>query len=200
MTIHHTNRYRDASTASILAEREAWAWDLAELDAALAANHGSWSFPAESRTFILAIIEDADQELARRSRLRHLPTAPAWPEAPADRRAEYAELKRRVALVDFIVAHTGVTFAPAGKDELRALCPFPDHADRDPSFFVNTSKQLWHCFGCSRGGDIYTFVMAWFGHDCFGAAADAVAAWAGPPPRARRSPRLGLRCREVRHA
>jgi len=38
--------------------------------------------------------------------------------------------------------------------EWRARCPLPDHEDRFPSFFANPGKNVWRCFGCSRGGDV----------------------------------------------
>ncbi len=41
---------------------------------------------------------------------------------------------------------------------LRASCPFPDHADRTPSFHVNPHKNIFHCFGCSRGGRAVRFL------------------------------------------
>jgi len=37
------------------------------------------------------------------------------------------------------------------------LCPF--HNEKTPSFSVSQSKQMYHCFGCGVGGNVYTFIM-----------------------------------------
>jgi len=39
----------------------------------------------------------------------------------------------------------------------QGLCPF--HAEKTPSFSVNVDKQLFHCFGCKAGGNIFNFIM-----------------------------------------
>jgi len=54
------------------------------------------------------------------------------------------------------IASQYTTLKRRGKRNV-GLCPF--HSERTPSFTVDDEKQLFHCFGCGAGGDIFTLVM-----------------------------------------
>lgn len=64
-------------------------------------------------------------------------------------------LKASVDLVEVVTQH-GVKLTRKGANWF-ALCPF--HVESSASFCVNPRAQLWHCFGCGAGGDVFTFVQ-----------------------------------------
>ena len=65
-----------------------------------------------------------------------------------------AEVKSRLAVAD-VVGET-VQLKKAG-NAFKGLCPF--HGEKTPSFVVTPARDSWKCFGCGKGGDIFTFVM-----------------------------------------
>ena len=63
------------------------------------------------------------------------------------------QIRTRADLVEIVREH--VRLRQVG-GQFTGLCPF--HTEKTPSFRVTPQTQTWHCFGCDRGGDIFTFV------------------------------------------
>ena len=64
------------------------------------------------------------------------------------------DVKSRCDIVSTISQYMSVK--PSGSN-YKGLCPF--HGEKTPSFYINTSKQIYKCFGCGEGGDVINFVM-----------------------------------------
>jgi hypothetical protein len=72
------------------------------------------------------------------------------------------ELKARVDLA--VIAGQFTCLRRSGR-QLIGLCPL--HSERNPSFYVHPEKQVFKCFGCGAGGDVFTFVMRVLGCDFY---------------------------------
>ena len=57
-------------------------------------------------------------------------------------------------IVDIVSSYTQLKRSGRG---FTGLCPF--HNEKTPSFHVSPDKQLYHCFGCGAGGNVFTFIM-----------------------------------------
>lgn len=64
------------------------------------------------------------------------------------------EIKSRCDIANIISSY--INIKPSGTN-YKGLCPF--HGEKTPSFYINTSKQIYKCFGCGEGGDVINFVM-----------------------------------------
>jgi len=72
----------------------------------------------------------------------------------------YQSAKEEIKQAADIVSVVGqfVQLKKAGKNFV-GLCPF--HGEKAPSFTVSQDKQMFHCFGCKKGGDVFAFWMAY---------------------------------------
>ena len=65
------------------------------------------------------------------------------------------EIKERLDIADVLSEY--VKLIPSGPSRFKVLCPF--HHEKTPSLMVSKDRQTWHCFGCGKGGDVFSFVM-----------------------------------------
>lgn len=64
------------------------------------------------------------------------------------------EIKERLSIENVVGRHVDLKQSGAS---LKGLCPF--HQEKTPSFYVTPARGTYHCFGCGRGGDAFSFVM-----------------------------------------
>jgi len=68
------------------------------------------------------------------------------------------QVKESSDIVSVISEHVSLK---ASGTNFKGLCPF--HSEKTPSFMVSGDKQIFHCFGCSVGGNVFTFLMKFQG-------------------------------------
>jgi DNA primase len=64
------------------------------------------------------------------------------------------DILSRIDIVELIAGY--IPLKRAGRN-FRALCPF--HHEKTPSFMVSADRQIYHCFGCGKGGNAFGFLM-----------------------------------------
>ena len=64
------------------------------------------------------------------------------------------EIKQKVDIVELVGKY--LPLKKAGRN-YKGNCPF--HGEKTPSFMVNSELQIFKCFGCSEGGDVFTFLQ-----------------------------------------
>src|SRR5690625_677382 len=64
------------------------------------------------------------------------------------------QIRQETDIVDIIGEY--VQLKKQGRNYF-GLCPF--HDEKSPSFSVTKEKQIFHCFGCGKGGNVITFLM-----------------------------------------
>ncbi|MBR7081673.1 MAG: DNA primase, partial [Oscillospiraceae bacterium] len=65
------------------------------------------------------------------------------------------ELAARNDIVDVVSGYVQLT--KRSGSNMFGLCPF--HSEKTPSFSVSADKQIYHCFGCGKGGGVINFIM-----------------------------------------
>lgn len=75
---------------------------------------------------------------------------------------EIEEIKQRLDIVELAKGY--MTLRQAGRN-FKAVCPL--HNEKTPSLMVSPDKQIWHCFGCGAGGDVFALVQKMEGLDFY---------------------------------
>jgi DNA primase len=67
---------------------------------------------------------------------------------------QVTEIREKIDIVSFLADY--MPLKKAGRN-FKTTCPF--HNEKTASLVISPERQIWHCFGCGKGGDVYTFLM-----------------------------------------
>ncbi|MEX2250712.1 MAG: DNA primase [Acidimicrobiia bacterium] len=114
--------------------------------------------------------------------------------------ADRSDIDRVREATDLVELISEVTTVKRSGRSFMAVCPF--HEEKTPSMSVDRARGLYHCFGCGKGGDVFTFVSETQGID-FGDALELLARKAGitltpDPAEARNRGRRGAAIEAIR--
>lgn len=65
-----------------------------------------------------------------------------------------SQVREKIDIVGLITEY--IPLKKMGRN-FTTTCPF--HNENSPSFVVSPERQIWHCFGCAKGGDVFSFLM-----------------------------------------
>ncbi len=110
---------------------------------------------------------EAGWEDSGATRLAYLGTLGPRPHRREVHQDREADVLDAIAPAEYVEALTGIAVPRHGF----LNCPLPDHEDQTPSFKVyDTPEDGWYCFGCGRGGDIFSFAAELWGMSTYGPA------------------------------
>jgi hypothetical protein len=155
-------RYPSEPTSMAIAECQRAIDDLAEQIQAIDAAGGDSLAQSEMR-FILFEYMDELRRTERVTLYSKCHTADEFiaadaiennPILPKHGKIDYAAIKKRVDIVDYISRHAELK--RRGKN-LVTKCTLPDHQDDTASMYIYPKTKSFYCFGCSRGGDVIEY-------------------------------------------
>jgi hypothetical protein len=164
--------YPEWTVQDLINEREVLQWQLAEYSLHTPDETCGEQCNQHSREITEQMIEEIENCLSRRREL-----ARRSPFAPSTSKIEAGDIFRRVK-ADVSLERFCERYGPILRQRGRnawGLCPLPDHHEVTGSFKVNPERDTWYCFGCHRGGDIFTLAQYYYQESSVYKAAQKIA-------------------------